>query len=67
MNTELKKMVSFRPSEYDERVLEQIQKDNPYITNASDLLRLALHLYMIRKSEIEELKERVVKLESSQK
>lgn len=81
MENELKKPVSFRPSDYDAIVLERIQKENPQITNVSDLLRLALRMYVVRqeeiearqseieivKSEVKELKEAVLKLALSQK
>lgn len=67
MENELKKPVSFRPSDYDAIVLERIQKENPQITNVSDLLRLALRMYVVRQEEIESGKSRLEAVESEVK
>lgn len=72
------KMISLRPSDYDVKVLEKIREDNPTLTDAVDLIRVALHvcglMFSNRQAEeqairlkIEELKERIAKLESTQK
>lgn len=67
MENELKKPVSFRPSDYDATMFAKIQQENPYITNVSDLIRLALHRYGVEQQKLKELEERIAKLESSQK
>ena len=65
------KLISFRPSEYDAKILNQMSEKNPQITSASDLIRLAIRVYDIESSDqnskskrLDRLEERLAALES---
>ena len=55
--------IFFRPSDYDERIMKEIERLNPQITNASDLIRMALRAWELNQGELDELKRRVEELE----
>ena len=42
---EANKLVSFRPSEYDAKVLNEIHEKNPHLTNANDIIRHAIRMF----------------------
>lgn len=65
------KLISFRPSGYDAKILNQMSENNPQITSASDLIRLAIRVYDIESSDqnskskrLDRLEERLAALES---
>ena len=55
--------IFFRPSDYDERIMKEIERLNPQITNASDLIRMALRAWELNQGKLQELEARIAALE----
>ncbi len=60
------KTISYRPSEYDTQVLEDIHSKNPHLTNANDLIRHALRIYHMEATDANSKSKRLERIEATQ-
>ena len=60
------KTISYRPSEYDTQVLEDIHSKNPHLTNANDLICHALCIYHMEATYANSKSKRLERIEATQ-
>ncbi len=63
---EANKLVSFRPSEYDAKVLNEIHEKNPHLTNANDIIRHAIRMFDIEANGEKSKSKRLERIEAAQ-
>ena len=63
---EANKLVSFRPSEYDAKVLNEIHEKNPHLTNANDIIRHAIRMFDIEVNGEKSKSKRLERIEAAQ-
>lgn len=70
MDESLNKPITFRPTEYDVKILSQIAERNPQLSTPSDLLRVALRTYDVESNDenskgkrLQRIEERLDRLE----
>lgn len=55
--------LTFRPSEYDSVILNQISERNPQLTSPSDLLRVAIRVYDLESNDTNSKSKRLDRIE----
>lgn len=63
MDENLTKQITFRPTEYDTRILTQIMEKNPQLSTPSDLLRVALRTYDVEANDENSKSKRLQRIE----